>query len=198
MNTKKKILMALALVGCAILLVVGSVAVTMAYLTSKTGTITNTFTVGNIAITMDESVTDLYGAVTSGKTTTGNEYKLIPGQSYTKDPTIHVAAKSENAYLFVKVENGIADIEDSSNTIAAQLTENGWTSLNGVANVYYQTYTSKDTDLDVAIFSSFKIASTFTGDTTYADAEVKVTAYAIQQAGFADANAAWTASGFGN
>ena len=45
----KKILKVLAVAVCAVLLVVGSVAGTMAYLTS-TAEITNTFTVGNVIL----------------------------------------------------------------------------------------------------------------------------------------------------
>ena len=49
---KAKKVVALAL--CAVMLVVGSVAGTMAYLQSTTGVVTNTFTIGNVAITLDE------------------------------------------------------------------------------------------------------------------------------------------------
>ena len=51
MKTKRK---ALLLSLCAVLLVVASVMGTMAYLTS-TDTVTNTFTVGNVQIKLDEA-----------------------------------------------------------------------------------------------------------------------------------------------
>ena len=58
MKTKTK---ALALALCAVLLVVSTVFVTMAYLTSKTDVVTNTFTVGKVTITLDEAKVDEYG-----------------------------------------------------------------------------------------------------------------------------------------
>ncbi|MBQ8387683.1 MAG: hypothetical protein IJX46_02010 [Clostridia bacterium] len=213
MNTKKKILMALALVGCAILLVVGSVAATMAYLTSQTQTITNTFTVGNVAITMDESVTDLYGVVTSGKTTAGNAYKLIPGHTYTKDPTITVVANSEKCYLFVEVVNGLSAIEVAADataaegeteTIAEQMADNGWINLSGNIWYYENAVETNAEDQTVSVFGTFTIAGTadVSGYATTNDAndtnKITVTAYAVQADGFANAQAAWTASGFGN
>ena len=55
----------------------------------------------------------------------GNAYHLLPGQTYTKDPTIHVSDDSEGCYLFVKVENGIKNIEGGK-TIATQMAELRW------------------------------------------------------------------------
>lgn len=187
---KKKILMALALIGCAIVLVAGTIAGTVAYLTSTTGTISNTFTVGKVNISMVESVTNEYGAVTTGTTSTGNKYKLIPGHEYVKDPTITVTGGSESCYLFVKVENGISAIE-AGTTIAAQMTANGWTALADQTGVYYKTYTSQEADLTVPVFANFTIANN-ADVTTYGSAKINITAYAIQQDGLTVDNA-WTA-----
>ena len=55
-KTRKILLMA----ACAVLLVCISVGATVAYLTS-TDTVTNTFTVGQVAITLDEAKVDMYG-----------------------------------------------------------------------------------------------------------------------------------------
>ena len=99
----------LALVLCAALLVAGSVAATLAYLTSKTEVVTNTFTVGSLSITLDEAKVTEYGVAVPGENRVmANAYKLIPGHNYLKDPTVHVAKGSEECYVFVKVENGIA------------------------------------------------------------------------------------------
>ena len=120
MKTARKVLI-LAL--CAVLLVSISVMGTMAYLTSK-DSVTNTFTVGKVAINLDEADVKTDGTYEKDVNTRvedGNAYHLLPGHSYIKDPTIHVASDSENAWLFVKVENGISAIEDSTNTIAAQM-----------------------------------------------------------------------------
>jgi len=92
MNKAKKIMM---FAVCAVLLVCISVGATLAYLTD-TEAVTNTFTVGQVDISLAE--TPLPGG--SDK---GNSYHLIPGQSYTKDPTITVNTGSEDCYVVAKV-----------------------------------------------------------------------------------------------
>lgn len=110
MKTKSK---ALLLTLCAVLLVAASVLGTMAYLTDS-DKVENTFTVGKVDISLDEAevnadgkaidkdgkeVTDLAAA----KRVTKNSYKLMPGHSYVKDPTIHVDASSEDCFIRAKV-----------------------------------------------------------------------------------------------
>ena len=91
MKSKKKVFMT---VLCAAALVVASVLGTMAFLTSK-DKVNNTFTVGNVAITLDEAkVTDAGNPVEGADRVKANIYKLIPGHEYTKDPTVHVTANS--------------------------------------------------------------------------------------------------------
>lgn len=177
------------------LVIAMSVAGTVAYLTSQ-DSVTNTFTVGKVKITLDEAKVDENGAaVTPAERVKANSYKLIPGHAYTKDPIIHVDANSEKCWLFVKVENGISAIEDSANTIAAQLAANGWSAVTGAAGVYaYKQSVAGGTD--VPVFGSFKIAGT-AAVASYEKATVVVTAYAVQADGFDTAAAAWTASGFG-
>lgn len=185
----------LTIILAFVLVIAMSVAGTVAYLTSQ-DSVTNTFTVGKVAITLDEAKVDANGAaVTPEERVKINSYKLIPGHAYTKDPVIHVAANSENCWLFVKVENGISGIEDSANTIAAQLAANGWSAVDGAANVYaYRDSVAGGTDVDV--FGSFQIAGN-ADVAKYTYASVVVTAYAVQADGFGTAAAAWTASGFG-
>lgn len=203
MKTRSK---ALVLTLCAVLLVVATVMGTMAYLTS-TDTVTNTFTVGKVAITLDEAKVNPNGTpVADADRVKANAYKLIPGHSYTKDPTVHVTAGSENSYIFVKVENGIAAFEADTETteggykkIADQITDKGWTALTGVGNVYYKEYTSQNTAADLKVFENFKIADTAGSTDAWnnvnpQNTKVTVTAYAVQKDGFADANAAWTAT----
>lgn len=99
MKTAKK---AMLMTLCAIILVVATVFGTMAYLTS-TDTVTNTFTVGNVAIKLDEAPVDVNGAAVSGARVKANEYKLMPGHTYTKDPTVTVVDGSEESYVRMKV-----------------------------------------------------------------------------------------------
>ena len=200
---KKKLLVILSAVLGAILLVTGSIAGTIAYLTSQ-ATVTNTFTVGNVTITMDEAKTDLYGVKDgTNREEDGNEYKLIPNHTYVKDPTIYVEANSEDCYVFVKVENGISAIEATGNTIADQMAANGWTVLSG--NVYVLknkngadangVVASSANEITIPVFANFKI-KTDAVVAGYADAKIIVTAYAVQADGFADANAAWAGAAF--
>ena len=128
MKTKTK---ALLLALCAILLVVASVFGTMAFLTD-TQTVENTFTVGQVHIKLDEAkvnaegkplntsgavVDDLANAarVSTAKgvaTPAGNAYHLLPGQEYTKDPTVTVVGGSEDAYVRIIVTvNNISGVK---------------------------------------------------------------------------------------
>ena len=100
MKTKSK---ALLLTLCAVLLVAASVLGTMAYLTS-TDTVTNTFTVGKVEIKLDEAKVTADGIpVESADRVTANSYKLMPGTTYTKDPTVTVLKGSEDSYVRMKV-----------------------------------------------------------------------------------------------
>lgn len=194
MKTKTK---AIALTLCAVLLVVASVMGTMAYLTSK-DTVTNTFTVGNVSITLDEAKVDKYGTVVEGADRVyANSYDLVPGHTYTKDPTVTVAANSEPCYVFVKVENGLSSFEATNNTIASQITNtNQWTALEGNDGVYYKEVVASATDTTLVVFSSFTLSDTannVNGWNNLGNANITVKAYAIQQDGFDDAAAAWGA-----
>ena len=197
MKTRNK---ALLLTLCAVLLVTASVLGTMAYLTS-TDEVQNTFTVGQVQITLDEKDTD--NSTPDADRDKANAYHLLPGNEYEKDPTVHVNAVSEDSWIFVKVENGIAAFEAATSTeengyksISDQITANGWTALDGVANVYYKPYTKSATGSDLIVFSNFKIADTANDVQGWAtlNATVNITAYAVQKDGFDTASAAWTAT----
>jgi len=74
----------------ALVLVIGcSLGGTLAWLTDKTDAVTNTFTVGDINITLTE---------------TERKYKILPGVDIPKDPKVTVEANSEACWLFVKVD----------------------------------------------------------------------------------------------
>lgn len=187
---RKVLLMAFS----AMLLVCVTIGATVAYLTSQ-DSVTNTFTVGSVAITLDEAdvKTDGTYETTKDARVDTNTYHLLPGHKYIKDPTIHVDSTSEDCWLFVKVENGISAIEDSSSTIAAQMAVKGWTPIAEGSSVYCRGATNKAGD-NVVVFENFKISGT-ADVASYKDAKVVVTAYAVQADGFDTAAAAWTAAG---
>lgn len=203
MRTKTK---ALALALCAVLLVVSTVFVTMAYLTSQ-DTVTNTFTVGRVGITLDEAEVKPDGTYAADESTRtyANVYHLIPGHTYIKDPVIHVDADSEDCWLFVMLENGLIDIiagqtdvndKDPDNTvytIEAQMAKNGWTLVKGTTNVYAYGETCS-AGADVATFATFTLKGDDANVSAYGEASIVVTAYAVQADGFDNAQEAWTAT----
>ena len=181
---------------CAVMLVAASVMGTLAYLTSQ-DEVVNTFTVGKLSITLDETDTDDMGNIQESVTplprVKANEYKLIPGHTYVKDPTVHVAPGSEASYVFAKVENGLSTLGIS---LDAQITALGWTALEGVDNVYWKAVDEVGAAaVDLAVFEAFTVPAerTQTELETCAEATIKVTAYAAQQDTFESAKAAWTA-----
>ena len=195
MKNAKKIL---ALLMCAVLLVGASIAGTVAYLTSQ-DTVTNTFTVGKVEITLDEAKVDEDGQATTDPRVKENEYHLLPGLSYDKDPIIHVAADSEDCYLFVRIDNGIAAIEDSANTVAAQMAANGWIKAGDYEDTYVYVGTEEgastplavEAGANIPVFATIKIEKTIDNDilAAYADEEITVYAYALQADGIASGDA---------
>jgi hypothetical protein len=205
MKTRTK---ALLLALSAVLLVVSTVMATMAFLTSKTGVVKNTFTVGNVNITLDEALVNEYGEAgkMAGETFTkvatvaeadrvlDNTYKLLPGHTYTKDPIVHVTKGSEECWIFVRVVDEIAAIQDAT-TVAAQMAAKDWTLVTGETDVWaYKTKVDARTAAqDIPVFDYFKL--TGTADVAAYDGKtITVQAYAIQADGFDTAEAAWTAA----
>lgn len=92
---KRKIV---ALCLCVALAVVAIGGATLAYFTD-TDEAKNTFTVGNVEIKLDETNVD----APQGDRVQENSYKLIPGVSYVKDPTVTVLEGSEDCYVRMKV-----------------------------------------------------------------------------------------------
>lgn len=185
---KKKLTTVLAIV----LVVALSVAGTYAYLTDKTDTIENTFTVGNVKIDLAET----------WNTDTNNDGKadawqaqLIPGKEYTKDPVVTVKGGSEKCYLFVKFE------EKNSPTTYLTYTSNltgdkGWTQgddTNIPANVWYRVVdkSATDTTFNLLAGDNVTIKNTVTNDNMAeaAKAELVYTAYACQYEGMTAAEA---------
>ena len=88
--TKKRFV---AILLCVTLVALAAIGATFAYLTD-TKTVDNTFTMGNVKITLDETnVNDPTGA-----RVTSNEYNVYPGAVVTKDPIVHNTGKNA-AYI---------------------------------------------------------------------------------------------------
>lgn len=194
---KKRISIAVSVVALALLLIAGTVAVTVAYLTS-TANVTNTFTVGQVKITLDEAPVDANGKETTGNRGTANTYLFVPGGVYDKDPTVHVAANSEECYLFIKIVNNLESVESTvdGESIKDQLLANGWVVYNEAQGVYVfnSTIAKAGTVTDKVLFEKVNISTTATNDQLSAIAEktIVITAYAIQAAGLTQ-DQAWAA-----
>ena len=176
------LVVALSLVMCT---VIGG---TVAWLVDKTGPVTNTFTYGDINITLTE--------------TTGSSYKMIPGSTLEKDPTITVKKDSEACWLFVKIDKSAGF--DSYVTYAIA---NGWTQLtkdaegNDVTDlVYYREVSATTADTAFSVLEGDCV--TIKSDVTKAQFEalgnnyptLTFTAYAVQHENVLTAATAWEAT----
>lgn len=181
-NKKKTLLMSVA----AVLLVAAGVFGTLAFLTSQSKVVTNTFTVGTVEIALDESEVDEYGVKTgSDERVHGNSYKLIPGKEYTKDPVVHVIKESEPSYIFIEVINPLSELEkdgDTTTTIAEQMKSNGWV-LTDKANVYrYENVVdARESLVDLPVFGTFTLADD--ADVAEKPEDITIKAFAIQEEG---------------
>ena len=169
----------------ALALIVGVAGgATFAWLTAKSDTVVNTFTYGDINITLEES--------------TGSDYKIIPGVDIGKDPKVTVKAGSEACWLFVKVEEEGTFVADKVTYSIAD----GWTKGDGTsipANVYYRVVNADDANQEFPVLKDNKI--TVSNTLTKIDIsristttpKLSITAYAIQKDGMDTAAKAWAA-----
>lgn len=169
----------------ALALIVGVAGgATFAWLTAKSDTVVNTFTYGDINITLEE--------------TTGSDYKIIPGVDIKKDPLVTVLAKSEACWLFVKVEEEGTFVADKVTYSIAD----GWTKGDGTnipANVYYREVAANDANQEFPVLKDNKITVSDTltkidiKDILTTTPKLSITAYAIQKDGMGTAAEAWAA-----
>ena len=176
--TKKKVILSI----CALVLVcVISVSGTLAYLTARSDSVTNTFTAAGTKLaeefTLDES------RANPGKTPGAyelneeervqrNEYAVLPGTTVKKDPTIHITGRTDvPAYLYVEV------LDRTKQGIEYSLFKH-WEVLDGVMGLNGGTvyaYIGEPTDGDVYILNNnqVSVASNFESQ-----GEIELTFYA--------------------
>ena len=175
----KKANKVLLLVLCAILLVAGSVMGTLAYLTA-TDDVTNTFTAGNVSITLKERDMnpETGKLVENGALVDAiEEIKVVPNRVIDKQPVVFVTEGSEDCWLFIKVEGELL----TGGTF--KLNEN-WVAVEGQTNWYrYKTNDGKATVTTdgYQVFDNFTFAN-LTNEQVAAltDGTIVVTAYAVQ------------------
>lgn len=174
----------------ALVLILGVAAgSTVAWLVAKTDPVVNTFTYGDINITLTETVPE------------NKQAKIIPGVDIAKDPKVTVLANSEACYLFVKVEKAGNFVEDKVNYGIAD----GWTQGDGTkipANVYYREVGANASAQEFYVLAGNEAHpnGVVTVSENLSKEDIKditgkptltFTAYAVQKDGIADAATAW-------
>ena len=166
----------------AMVLIMGLVVnQTLAWLTDKTEDVVNTFTYGDINITLTE--------------TTGATYKILPGNDIVKDPKVTVKAGSEPSWLFVKIVEVNWPVTDPLRKVNyTVVSTGGWSQLkdasnNDVPGVYYREVdaVSDDTDFAVLLNNKITVSNTLTKAEVNAaialQPKLTFTAYAVQRDG---------------
>ena len=201
-------------VVCCLVLVVASIMGTLAYMTNR-DEVVNTFTVGKVQITVNETNVDVYGEKVDDTRVKENDYKLIPGKTYIKDPTMTVEKGSEPAYVRMLLTLNKKTQLDEVFAPGIELTEifkgydpTVWVfekeSSDSAKNTvtyefrYKEAVDARDAQNDVkleALFNSF----TLPGSVSSADLEllkdfqITVVGHAIQTAELGTADEAWAA-----
>ena len=175
----RKVLLTISLL---LVVVAASVGGTLAWLTAQTDSVVNTFTYGDINITLTETKPE------------NQQAKIIPGVDIAKDPKVTVKAGSEDCYLFVKVEETGKFVEGKVTYAIAE----GWTKGDGKdipANVYYRSVDAMtgDTSFDVLAGNKVTVSENLTKEDikNITNPTLTFTAYAVQKDGIDDAVAAW-------
>ena len=136
---------------------------TLAWLVDSTTEVKNTFTYGDINISLWEHELNEDGLTLSTDVFTGEEqtgFKMIPGNKIEKDPTVTVKADSEASWLFVKIVES-----DNFDSFMEYSIATGWTALNdanadGVADdgIYYRTVDATTADTDFAVLANDSVS----------------------------------------
>jgi predicted ribosomally synthesized peptide with SipW-like signal peptide len=176
MKNTKKLIVAIAALSILLCCAVGG---TLAYLRDKTNTVTNTFTYGDINITLTE---------------TERVYKMIPGTTLPKDPKVTVEEGSEACWLFIKVEK----TNNPDTYLNYSIDTTIWKALPNVDGVYYceVSAVSVDTSYPVLKDNQVVVKEEITKEqmtaigTNYPT--LSFTAYAVQKENVADVTTAWS------
>ena len=186
MNARKRAGMKILLICLSLTLVVaGVISGTVAWLVSKTEPVVNTFTYGDINITLEE--TDPEG----NDDPTDNTFTMVPGKTIDKDPVITVLAGSEACWLFVKIDES-ANLDEFIEYTVAE----GWIALDETNHpgVYYREVAAvtQDTAFDVLKDNQVAVKGDVTKEmlnnlTEATYPTLTFTAYAVQSDGDVDA-----------
>ena len=169
----------------ALVLILGVAAgSTVAWLVAKTDPVVNTFTYGDINITLTETKPE------------NKQATIIPGVDIEKNPKVTVKAGSEACWLFVKVEKAGDFVADK----VTYAIDDGWTALESQSGVYYREVPAANADTEFYVLKNNTITVsdqlTKTEIQNLAEADktptLTFTAYAVQKDGITDAATAWS------
>lgn len=195
MNAKKVLVTLLA----AVLLVGCTIGGTLAWLSASTDQVENTFTVGEIKITLTET----FNTKSSDSLSSNDKWvgKIVPGGKESKDPKITVQAGSEKCYVYALVENNMKI--DNDIVVVPNIDTAKWivVATNGNKTLYrYATIVDASSDdVPCQVFTEVSYDGekiTETNIATLAQYTITVDAFAHQYdniSGFSVADAAATA-----
>lgn len=176
------------------LVLAGAVGGTLAWLISRTSPVVNTFTYGDINITLEETDPEDNGDPTD------NSYTMVPGNTISKDPWVTVLAGSEACWLFVKVDES-ANLDDFIEYTVAD----GWIALDETdyPGVYYREVDAVTEDTAFGVLADDRVTvkenvtkAMLNGLTEDTYPTLTFTAYAVQRDGDVEAidtaEEAWT------
>lgn len=182
-----------AVIVTAFVLLLGCfVGGTVAYLISSTGTITNTFTVGNVSITLTETKPGTNTTVNGGEVA----FNSVPGSSVTKDAKVTVDTGSENCWLFIKVVESNNTITGLTDKVLQYAIADGWTKY-ADTNIWYKANCAAESSH--VVFKDNKVTYNANILKTHVDIinnantkpTIKVSAAAVQSANIATVEAAY-------
>lgn len=211
---KKKVLVS---AGALALAVGVTAAGTLAYLSSETNKVTNTFTYSSeeqdVSLTLKE-----YGVKADGLTVDKGtvldtsdgakqqEYTIVPGAEAQKEPFL-VLDTQNPSYVYAEVvvtqENGVKGAIIDEAALNQDILDEGWKLMDGVDNgvyggkVYYKEAamtSASENAAEITIFDTVKYSNVEVDDST--EASIEVYGYAIAQQGMGSVTEAWnTAKG---
>lgn len=173
----------IALLMAAVMLFGATFAGTLAWLQAQSKTVTNTFTAGDINITLTEEHE--------------GPFHVLPGTAEAKDPKVTIEANSEKSWVFVQLK-----ATDPDNLLTYSINETHWTPVPNTPNVWFRV----EEATTAGATSYYVLAGTTTnpnGEVSYgpdltkdvledsAGAELTFKAFAVQYEAASSAEEAW-------
>lgn len=141
----KKKLMAVAL--ATIIAVMAVAGASLAWLTDSSEKVENTFTVGNITIELKETTSD---------------YKVVPGGTDAKNPSVTVKEKSEKCYVYVLIDNQL--VIDGVTVATLDIISTNWIEVSTTGTQilyrYKEAVDASSADVVLPVFTTVKYNGT--------------------------------------